>query len=122
MARSSDMGIIGVASTGASLFFFLSFWAAAGVAAANRITAPSNSKIAGRRPCQLDAFIARFFIRMGLLARFILLFGENNTMLPAWRACVQSVYFVCEALSRFTNKRYAPGTPSGNWRKKAMPV
>src|SRR6266446_4416195 len=47
---------------------------------------------------------------------------ENSTAIRTRRRCAQLVYLVREAPSRLTNRRYAPGTPSGNWRKKASPV
>src|SRR6267142_4422479 len=47
---------------------------------------------------------------------------ENSTAIRTRRRCAQLVYFAREAPRRLTNRRYAPGTPSGNWRKKASPV
>src|SRR5580765_5686050 len=104
-----EMSIGGVLS----FFFFFSFCAAAGArqikksAAARRNRNDAWKMRAGRR-------IAKYFlIRVRLLwqKRIARRFGRGHGSPP-------QPYLPREAPNRLTNRRYAPGTPSGSWRKK----
>src|SRR5258706_13280892 len=112
------MGIFEMSIGGVlSFFFFFSFCAAAGVA---HIRKSAKARRNRSDACKMRAAgrIAKyFFIRVQLLwqKRIARRFepGSNGAQL---------VYFVREAPSTLTNRRYAPGTPSGSCRKKARPV